>query len=229
MNSDKFEPFLRLRSALMRAFFNLLYNQMAWGYDLVADIVSLGMWRDWVRAVIPYLNGPQVLELGHGPGHLQVALHEKTTEAPNSLQVIGLDKSKQMGQIAKRRLIRHGYQSTLINGDAQMLPLPDESVHQIVATFPSEYISSPHTLEEVKRVLKPGGKLVILALAWITGKRLHQRAAAKLFEITGQAPAWDDHFLEPARMKGFEALAERVDGKNSQMQIIIITKFVERA
>ena len=65
----------RLRTAFMRAFFAGLYTQMAWTYDLVAAVVSVGMWTSWVRSTLTYLNGPQVLELGHGPGHLQIAFN----------------------------------------------------------------------------------------------------------------------------------------------------------
>jgi ubiquinone/menaquinone biosynthesis C-methylase UbiE len=228
MISEKPNLFLRLRSGFMRVFFDLLYNQIAWSYDLVADIVSVGMWRDWVRTVIPYLNGPRVLELGHGPGHLQVALHQRANTAGETLQIIGLDKSKQMGKIACRRLKNQSYQPALINADAHKLPLPDKSIHQIVATFPSEYISNSDTLDEVQRVLTLGGQLIILALAWITGKRLHQRAAAKLFEVTGQTPVWDDRYLEPVRNRGFGAKIEHVSNANSKTLIITITKVVDR-
>jgi ubiquinone/menaquinone biosynthesis C-methylase UbiE len=224
MKAGKSNLFVRWRAAFMRGFFSLLYNQMAWSYDLVAEIVSVGMWKDWVRAVTPYLNGPRVLELGHGPGHLQVALHQKSRDAAESLQIIGLDKSRQMGRIASRRLKRQSIEPALIHGDAQKLPLADQSIHQMVATFPSEYISHPDTLDEVQRVLTPGGQLVIVAVAWITGKGLPQRAAAKLFEFTGQAPAWDERYLEPVRRRGFETQLERVSNTNSQVLIILITK-----
>jgi ubiquinone/menaquinone biosynthesis C-methylase UbiE len=224
MISEKPNLFLRLRNVFMRVFFHLLYNQMAWSYDLVADIVSVGMWKSWILAVTSYLNGPRVLEIGHGPGHLQVYLHEKSTDAASDLQIIALDKSKQMGKIAYRRLKQQGFHPAIVNGDARKLPMPDGSIHQVVATFPSEYISNPDTLDEIQRVLAPGGKLVVLALAWITGKRLLHRVAAKLFEVTGQAPAWDDRYLEPVRNKGFETHIERVSSTNSQMLIIIITK-----
>lgn len=211
---------LRLRAVFMRGFFALLYNQMAWTYDLVAAVVSLGMWPTWVKAVLPYVQGPQVLELGHGPGHLQAALHSQSGD----LQITGLDKSKQMGKLAYRQLFRKGFLPRLVQGDARKLPFPDETFNQVVATFPSEYISMRDTLEEVRRVLVPGGKFVILPVAWITGKKLHQKAAAKLFQATGQAPEWDDRYLEPARQRGFEAQVERIRVNGSEVLVLVITK-----
>ena len=61
---------MRLIFSLLRPVYYLLYHHFAWTYDLVADIVSLGQWKDWVRTALPYLDGC-VLELGYGPGHLQ--------------------------------------------------------------------------------------------------------------------------------------------------------------
>jgi len=78
-------------------FFNLLYHPFAWTYDLVAAIVSLGRWQDWLMQAMPYLSG-RVLEIGFGPGHLQVALNEA------GMQAFGLDESRQMGRQARRRL-----------------------------------------------------------------------------------------------------------------------------
>jgi ubiquinone/menaquinone biosynthesis C-methylase UbiE len=133
-------PLARLRSAFMRAFFSLLYNQMAWTYDLVAAVVSVGMWTGWVNSVLPYLDGPHILELGHGPGHLQATLQKQAAGHPANLRITGLDKSKQMGRLAHKRLVRQGLNPGLAQGDAQRLPFRDESFNQVVATFPSEYI-----------------------------------------------------------------------------------------
>ena len=86
----------RYLAASLNTFFHLLYHQFAWTYDWVAAIVSLGRWKDWISATLPYLDGPLVLEIGHGPGHLQVALQAK------GIQAVGLDASAQMGRQADR-------------------------------------------------------------------------------------------------------------------------------
>jgi len=55
----------------LRLFFRLLYHQLAFTYDLVAASVSFNRWKDWVMSVVPFIEGNRILEIGHGPGHLQ--------------------------------------------------------------------------------------------------------------------------------------------------------------
>jgi len=156
----------KILTRFMRAFFYLLYQPLAWSYDLVTTIVSWGRWQKWVECVLPYLDGPTVLELGHGPGHLQVALHQK------GIVILGLDLSRQMGRQAYQRLADNQFASRLVRGYAQSLPFAEMNFYQVVATFPTEYIYAEKTLAEVYRTLKPGGTLVVLPVAWITGKRI---------------------------------------------------------
>jgi ubiquinone/menaquinone biosynthesis C-methylase UbiE len=161
------------------------------------------MWKDWVLAALPYLNGKRVLELGHGPGHLQASLHQA------GIFTVGLDESRQMSSLAYKRVKRTGRVPKLVNGYAQHLPFPDHSFHQVAATFPSEYIYHPDALHEIYRVLVPGGSLIVLPLAWITGMYLHERLAAWLFHFTGQAPVWDDRIIDPFLKAGFRVDVER--------------------
>ncbi|MBN2501330.1 MAG: class I SAM-dependent methyltransferase, partial [Anaerolineales bacterium] len=142
---------IRFLSFFMQVFFDLLYHQMAWTYDLVAATVSLGRWNDWVYCILPDLTGSNILELGHGPGHLQKSMKRADTH------VFGLDQSRQMGRIASRRLRRAGLPVSLVNGVAQSQPFPAQTFQQVVATFPSEYIVDPLTLAEIYRILAPGG------------------------------------------------------------------------
>jgi len=170
---------------MLGIFFNLLYHPFAWMYDLVAGIVSLGRWRGWVLQARPFLRG-RVLELGFGPGHLQEALEQAGLEA------FGLDESRPMARQARRRLRRQKYPVRLANGYAQGLPFQGNSFDCVAATFPSEYIFEAQTLAEIRRVLRPHGRLVIVPSAWITGRGWLEQLAAGLFHATGQAGA-----LEP--------------------------------
>ena len=172
----------RAITRFMRVFFYLLYQPMSWSYDSVAWIVSGGRWKEWGLTVLPYLNGTCVLEIGHGPGHLQVALHKK------EISTFGIDASQQMGSQAYRRISKHDYIPQLNHAYAQAIPVRDKSFDQIVATFPTVYIYDGKTLAETYRVLKDGGTFVVLPAAWITGKGLTDRALAQLFRVTGQAP-----------------------------------------
>ncbi len=138
---------------LLRLFFYLLYHPFAGAYDLVAALVSFGKWREWVFSVLPYVEGERVLELGHGPGHLQKALQER------GCCTFGLDTSRQMGKLALRKL---GKSPRLVRAKAQALPFADESFSCVVATFPTEYILDPSTLEEIQRVLRNGGRVIVL-------------------------------------------------------------------
>jgi ubiquinone/menaquinone biosynthesis C-methylase UbiE len=212
----------RLLGWFLRIFFHLLYHQFAWTYDWVAAGVSLGRWNEWIRSILPYLQKGRILELGHGPGHLQAELLGK------GLTSFGLDASPQMSHQAMHRLQKIGFSPKLVRGFAQSLPFEENTFQTVVATFPSEYIVDPPTLSEIARVLEPGGQVIILALAWITGEKWLERAAGGLFRITGQSPEWEDRFLEPVRDAGFLAHVDWVDLKTSRLAIIVGQKLAKK-
>jgi ubiquinone/menaquinone biosynthesis C-methylase UbiE len=220
----RMEQRMHLLMSLLRVFFRLLYHQFAWTYDLVASVVSVGRWQRWVAAAIPYLDG-RVLEIGFGPGHLQEILHGQ------GLPVFGLDESPQMSRQASRRLNRKGYASHLTNGYAQNLPFRPNSFESMVSTFPAEYIFETRTLTEAWRVLTPGGRLVILPTAWITGKGPLDRLAAGLFRATGQAGAIEatlPGFETRLRSNGFDVRHELVEYPGSRILVILATKATTR-
>ncbi len=149
-------------SRLLTVFFYHLYHTFARFYDLVASIVSLGHWKKWVTSAVPYLEGPRILELGFGPGHLQVALGKS-----GNLFVIGLDESRQMAEIAAKRLRQNKFSNPnrLIRGRAEYLPFLSSTFDTVVATFPTPYIIRTESIAQILRVLKPGGRLVVLLAA----------------------------------------------------------------
>lgn len=210
----------------LRLFFRLLYHSFAWSYDLVAAIVSLGRWQRWVLATTNLLTGPRILELGHGPGHLQEKLYETKVTS------FGLDESSQMARQAFRRLARQGYTPRLARGRAQALPFANQSFDSLTATFPTPYIVDPATLAEIRRVLKPGGRLVVLMAAWLTGSSLSERFMHGLSRATNQTPPEDasiEEMLEPYQKAGFQAGARFIEIPGSRLLFIIASTAPSKA
>lgn len=199
----------------MRFFFNLLYHPFAFTYDLVAWVVSFGRWNDWVFSIVPFIKGTRILELGHGPGHLQRILLSR------GLFAVALDESKQMGRLAKHRL---GDSANLTRGLAQSLPYADETFESIVSTFPSEYIFDPRTLSEVRRVLRSRGRLIVLPAAF--PKNLFLRW---LYKVTGESPSDINGFIRhrlqrPFVDANFHAEIETIEVKSSTLLFVIAEK-----
>ena len=181
----------------LRFFFRHFYHGFAWAYDFVAAFVSIGRWNDWVDCALPYVQGHRVLELGHGPGHLQKLLRSEHTGL-----VAGLDESSQMGLLAKKRLLKAGYPNiNLTRSIAQSLPFAEAAFDVVVSTFPAEYIFEKETMIEVRRVLCRGGRFIVLPAAWIIGQKMLDRSAAWLFRATDQAPKFAPTVLSE-RLRG---------------------------
>lgn len=203
----------------MKHFFDLLYHGFAGFYDFIAATVSLGRWNEWVFSIIPYLDCQPVVELGHGPGHLQKRL------LSFGWKVVGLDESRQMSALARKRL--DGYPFKLIRADAGAIPFKSETIPNYVATFPSEYIASPAVLSEIRRTLKPEGKVVILLAAWPGGSSLPEKAVRALFRVTGESPSEGEMMQKlPAFFlaQGFTPQVITSEVQKSHLLIIILNK-----
>jgi ubiquinone/menaquinone biosynthesis C-methylase UbiE len=204
---------------LLRLAFRLLYNELAWTYDLVSWSVSIGQWRDWQRAALPYLPEGRVLEIAHGPGNFLLDLHA------HGFEPVGLDLSPAMSRLARQKLRAHGVKIPLVRSRVQALPFAGGSFRCLVATFPTEFIVDPPAIAEFYRVLAPGGVLVIVPAAQITGPALPDRLAEGLFRLTGQSADFGLARLEnPYPAAGFSTRIERVRLPRSVVTVVIATK-----
>ena len=174
---------LRLPVGVVARAFHALYHEAAWGYDAVAWGVSFGQWRAWGAAALPYLIGPRVLELGHGPGHLLAEL------AGRGGDVVGLDLSPQMGRLARRRTPA----ARLVRARAQAAPFAAGSFDSALAAFPTAYITAPETLAAIYRLLRPGGRLVVVPEARLGGRGPLMALVEWLYAITGQRGAAEEN------------------------------------
>jgi len=146
-----------VRSRVLSSLFEALYHNRRL-YWLASTIPFAGQWRTWQRLVIPRLVGSDVLETGCGIGTLV------TDMAEAGYTCSAVERSSQMLAATRDRLRHHGLEGrvALHQGVAQDLPFPDESFDSVVSTFPTDYILDPATTREMARVLRLGGRLLIV-------------------------------------------------------------------
>jgi ubiquinone/menaquinone biosynthesis C-methylase UbiE len=208
---------------LLRFGFRLLYNELAFTYDLVSSAVSLGAWRCWQRSALKSLDAPPgalVLELAHGTGNLQLDLNAA------GYTVIGLDLSPYMGQIARRKLRRHHLPIRLARGRAQQLPFPANAFSAVVTTFPTNFIVAPETLAELHRVLRENGRLVIVPNGILTGAGAVEKGIEWLYRVTGQRNGAPGNIAAFFASYEFEAKSVEERCARSLAQVIIAQKKV---
>lgn len=213
---------MRLIARLLTFFFYHLYHSLAFAYDAVAAVVSFGQWVEWTKATLPFIQGTRLLELGHGPGHLQRIFPTL------GLFAVGLDESAQMGRLARRRLVRAGHaHPNLARGLGQSLPFPAETFDSLIATFPAPYIIEAQPLSEARRVLRNGGRLIVLPAAWPKNRLLHW-----LYRVTGESPSEALNVVktkigQPFVRAGFEVSVETLEVKSSVLLMVLARKLAE--
>ncbi len=198
--------------------FWLLYNELTWLYDPVSWIASLGRWRAWQRTALAHLppEGP-VLEVGCGPGHLLADL------AAAGHRPVGLDLSSAMLRLARRRPQRVGCSVPLCRGRAEALPFAAGAFRAVLLTFPTPFVYDPAWIGQLSRVLAPGGRLVVVEMAWFRTENLLTLGLEGLYRITGQrGPAPDLPGL--LRRAGLVARRETAEVDGTVVSLVLADK-----
>jgi ubiquinone/menaquinone biosynthesis C-methylase UbiE len=147
------------------------------------------------RAALDLLDpqsGEDALDVGCGPGYLACELAARI--GPRG-SVHGVDRSKSMLAIATRRsAAEHAATVRFVVGDAVRLPFSAESFDAVTATQVYEYVADiSGALAEARRVLRPGGRLLILDTDW-DSVVWHSSDPAGMRRVLS---AWDQHLLDP--------------------------------
>jgi ubiquinone/menaquinone biosynthesis C-methylase UbiE len=137
---------------------------VAAGFNRIARMPHMRLMRWFVahRAASMTLRG-QAADLGCGPGYLVVDLIKQAPE----LHVTGIDLSHEMLAEAEEYGRRHGAgdHASFRKGDVQQIPFPDDSLDLVVSTLSLHHWMDPvAVLDEVSRVLRPGGSFLIFDL-----------------------------------------------------------------
>jgi len=137
--------------------------------------------------------GERTLDVGAGPGFLVAEMAEQV--GPNG-HVTGLDISDSMVALAQRRCAEEPIKSrtTIIKADATALPFPAVSFDAAVSTQVYEYVPDvAQALAELHRVLRPGGRVLILDTDW-DSVVWHAHDRARMERILS---AWNERFADP--------------------------------
>lgn len=143
-----------------------LARAQAWGrftarFAKVYD-VSMALMPGWggrLKKAVPYIRGERVLEVSFGTGYLMSHYGKHCGE------IVGVDQSEDMLRQAQARLSARGVSAKLLIGDAQALPFADGSFDCIVNTDAfSLYSDRDQAMREFYRVLKPGGRMVLMEI-----------------------------------------------------------------
>ena len=138
-------------------------------YDFINTVLTLGFDRSWRSKASSHISGKQVLDLGSGTG----AAYEQL----QNLEVTAIDPDENMLRLNK-------FQNKIIGG-AEDLPFPDNSFDSVYCAFVWRNVKEPlKGLEEVHRILRPGGKFILLDMTRPRNKFLKSVHKIGTFKIT---------------------------------------------
>lgn len=140
-----------------------MFNDISPRYDFLNHFLSLGIDRSWRKRLVRLLekNNPRsILDVATGTGDLAIAMAEIKPE-----KIVGIDIAVKMLATGQAKVEELGLEKliTLIQGDAEKIPFPDGSFDAVTVAFGvRNYENLVLGLTEMKRVLRPGGVMMIL-------------------------------------------------------------------
>ncbi len=154
-----------------------IYTRYAKLYDLFIKVFPL--WKKWLSSVLPYVTGENILEVSFGPAWLM-------TQYPKNMELYGIDYNSKMVSRAKVKLDKFGIDAKIIEGNVENMPYPDSFFDTIVNTMSfSGYPNGKKAMEEMLRVLKPNGVLLLLDYDFPPNRNILGFLLVKLIEASG--------------------------------------------
>lgn len=171
-----------------------VFASVARRYDTMNDVMSLGLHRLWKRFAIELSGvrpGDRVLDVAGGSGDLSRLFRRRVGD---SGEVLLTDINMDMLQVGRDRMIDAGMPLPAIQCDAERLPFPDRRFDCVMVAFGLRNMThKDFALAEMYRVLKPGGRLLVLEFSRIAEplRPLYDAYSFRVLPVLGQHIAGD--------------------------------------
>ncbi len=196
-----------------------VFDSVAPKYDVMNDLMSMGLHRAWKAYTVMVANvkeGQQVLDIAGGTGDLAMAFAPKVGTTG---RVVHTDINEAMLREGRNRLIDAGVNLPTLVCDAEHLPFGDAHFDVVTVAFGLRNMThKDNALREMNRVLKPGGKLLVLEFSKVAKplEKLYDWYSFKVLPKIGKLVANDD--------ASYQYLAESIRMHPSQEELKSLMK-----
>jgi len=199
-----------------------MFDRIAPTYDLLNHLLSLGRDYSWRRRTVGCLDAKRalkVIDLATGTGDLLIAL---LRQRPNITEAVGLDLSANMLEVCRRKLRRRGLttRARLLCEDASATSFPENTFDAATMAFGIRNTANVlRTLEEMYRILRPGGTAVVLEFSLPTSRILRRGYLMYLriaVPLVGSLVSRDD--------AAYRYLHESIEGFHTQREFLVLMR-----
>ncbi len=170
-----------------------VFSSVAERYDLMNDLMSMGIHRLWKAAMLDWLHPTptmRLLDVGGGTGDIALRFCER-----GGGSVVVVDINEEMLSVGRDRAIDAGRSQKIawLCGDAEDLPIADSSVDAYTTAFCLRNVTRiEKALREARRVLKPGGRFLCLEFSRVdvpAFSRMYDQYSFRILPMLGQIVA----------------------------------------
>ena len=196
-----------------------VFDSVAGKYDLMNDLMSGGLHRAWKAYTVMVANlreGQRVLDIAGGTGDLALAFSKKVGTTG---QVVHTDINEAMLRTGRDRLLDAGVILPTVVCDAEKLPFPDGHFDVVSVAFGLRNMTHKDAaLREMARVLKPGGKLLVLEFSQVARplRKVYDLYSFKVLPRLGSLVAGD--------AESYRYLAESIRMHPNQQELKALMK-----